>query len=53
MGDNQVVALKFINPVNDDLQTGDTLTLHGHLDGIKDADQVQVPAITVDSYVKA
>ena len=53
MGDNQVVALKFINPVNDDLQTGDTVTLHGHLDGIKDADQVQVPAITVDSYVKA
>ena len=53
MGDNQVVALKFINPVNEDLQTGDTVTLHGHLDGIKDADQVQVPAITVDSYVKA
>lgn len=53
MGDNQVVALKFINPVNEDLQTGDTVTLHGHLDGIKDADQVQVPAIIVDSYVKA
>lgn len=53
MGENQVVALKFINPVNEDLQTGDTVTLHGHLDGIKDADQVQVPAITVDSYVKA